>query len=334
MPALLAAARRAARARSSRAASRRSCSSRGGASRPFLLCRDCGHDFRCSQLQRRADRARPRTAPRLPLLRRARAAARALPRVRRRAARGDRRRHRAGRRPVRRDLSRTCRASSSTGTRRGAAARRPSSRTSSRAGRRCLIGTQMVAKGHDFPGRHRRRASSRPTRCCTSRTSARRRRRSSSSRRSRGAPGAAIRPAPSTSRRFTRAPRDLLAAAARRGRPSPRQELEFRRAFFYPPFCELAAILVSSPDRERAEAAAREHRTQRFRGGAGTSCGSRARRRLRSSGSRGAGASRSSCAPPTGGRSSRPSRPPSPSGPRPARRSRWTSIRRTCCSRG
>jgi primosomal protein N' (replication factor Y) len=37
-----------------------------------------------------------------------------------------------------------------------------------------------------------------------------------------------------------------------------RQELEFRRAFFYPPFCELAAILVSSVYRERAEEAARE----------------------------------------------------------------------------
>jgi primosomal protein N' (replication factor Y) len=37
-----------------------------------------------------------------------------------------------------------------------------------------------------------------------------------------------------------------------------RQELEFRRSFFYPPFCELAAILVSSEDRTRAEAAAAE----------------------------------------------------------------------------
>jgi primosomal protein N' (replication factor Y) len=33
-------------------------------------------------------------------------------------------------------------------------------------------------------------------------------------------------------------------------------ELEFRRTFFYPPFAELASILVSSPARERAEAAA------------------------------------------------------------------------------
>src|SRR5699024_8327354 len=33
-------------------------------------------------------------------------------------------------------------------------------------------------------------------------------------------------------------------------------ELEFRRAFFYPPFAELAAIVVSSADRDRADAAA------------------------------------------------------------------------------
>jgi primosomal protein N' (replication factor Y) len=34
------------------------------------------------------------------------------------------------------------------------------------------------------------------------------------------------------------------------------QELEFRRTFFYPPFSELAAVLVSSPARERAQAEA------------------------------------------------------------------------------
>ena len=36
------------------------------------------------------------------------------------------------------------------------------------------------------------------------------------------------------------------------------EELEFRRTFFYPPFSELAAILVSSPDREKAEQVAAE----------------------------------------------------------------------------
>jgi primosomal protein N' (replication factor Y) len=33
-------------------------------------------------------------------------------------------------------------------------------------------------------------------------------------------------------------------------------ELEFRRSFFYPPFSELASVLVSCADREKAEAAA------------------------------------------------------------------------------
>lgn len=33
-------------------------------------------------------------------------------------------------------------------------------------------------------------------------------------------------------------------------------ELEFRRAFFYPPFCELASVVVSSASREKAEEAA------------------------------------------------------------------------------
>ena len=119
---------------------------------PFLLCRDCGHDFRCSRcsvartVHERGQRAR------VSLLRGARAAARALPRVRRRTARGDRRRHRARGRPVRRSSSRVWRSvvlDRDTARRRGAAAvieEFQSGRAS------CLIGTQMVAKGHDFPG--------------------------------------------------------------------------------------------------------------------------------------------------------------------------------------
>ena len=34
------------------------------------------------------------------------------------------------------------------------------------------------------------------------------------------------------------------------------EELAFRRSFFYPPFAQLASIVVSSPDRDRAEASA------------------------------------------------------------------------------
>lgn len=37
-----------------------------------------------------------------------------------------------------------------------------------------------------------------------------------------------------------------------------RQELEFRKTFFYPPFCELASVVVSGADREKAHALARE----------------------------------------------------------------------------
>ncbi|HEY6099845.1 MAG TPA: primosomal protein N', partial [Anaeromyxobacter sp.] len=36
------------------------------------------------------------------------------------------------------------------------------------------------------------------------------------------------------------------------------EELKFRRAFFYPPFSELASVVTSSTDRERASAAAAE----------------------------------------------------------------------------
>jgi primosomal protein N' (replication factor Y) (superfamily II helicase) len=46
------------------------------------------------------------------------------------------------------------------------------------------------------------------------------------------------------------------------------EELAFRRSFFYPPFAELASVLASSPDRERAgEAASRIGEAFRTRGG-------------------------------------------------------------------
>jgi primosomal protein N' (replication factor Y) len=119
----------------------------------------------------------------------------------------------------------------------------------------CLIGTQMVAKGHDFP---RVTAvgvlsadtllnfpdfrSAEKTYQLVAQVSGRSGRGDS--------PGTvhvqtfhpqhpAIRMA---------AAHDLLGFAA--------QELEFRRAFFYPPFAELAAVLVSSTDRDRAQRAA------------------------------------------------------------------------------
>jgi primosomal protein N' (replication factor Y) len=45
----------------------------------------------------------------------------------------------------------------------------------------------------------------------------------------------------------------IVSAAAHDTDGFAEKELEFRRAFFYPPFSEMAAVLVSSPARERAE---------------------------------------------------------------------------------
>ena len=93
-------------------------------------------------------------------------------------------------------------------------------------------------------------------------------------------------------------------APRRRGVRSGRSST-FRRTFFYPPFCELAAILVSSPRPRTGRGRGRGDRARRFgppeRRRVG-SCASRARRPPRSSGSRGAGASRSSCGPATAAR--------------------------------
>ena len=95
---------------------------------PFLLCRDCGFDFRCAQCSVSAHGARPRAIARLPLLRRARAAARAVSRTA--AARSSRRSAPApsawptgSRRSSRESLTR-----SSTATRRAAAVPPRSSR--------------------------------------------------------------------------------------------------------------------------------------------------------------------------------------------------------------
>ena len=68
---------------------------------PFLLCRQCGTIFGAAGAASAADRPRPGPASRLPLLRGAGAAAAPLPRLRRRGARGDRRRHGARGRKVR-----------------------------------------------------------------------------------------------------------------------------------------------------------------------------------------------------------------------------------------
>jgi primosomal protein N' (replication factor Y) (superfamily II helicase) len=119
----------------------------------------------------------------------------------------------------------------------------------------CLIGTQMVAKGHDFP---RVTAvgvlsadtllnfpdfrSAEKTYQLVAQVSGRS---------GRGA-------SPGTVHVQTFHPQHpaIRMAAAHDLDGFAHQELEFRRAFFYPPFSELAAVLVSSPDRQRAESAA------------------------------------------------------------------------------
>jgi primosomal protein N' (replication factor Y) len=119
----------------------------------------------------------------------------------------------------------------------------------------CLIGTQMVAKGHDFPGVTAVgvlsadtmlhfpdfRASEKTFQLLAQ----------VAGRAGRGDAAGTVHvqtfhPQHPAIRRA--AEHDVAGFAA--------EELEFRRVFFYPPFCELAALLVSASDRERASEAA------------------------------------------------------------------------------
>jgi primosomal protein N' (replication factor Y) len=119
----------------------------------------------------------------------------------------------------------------------------------------CLIGTQMVAKGHDFPGvtavgvlsadtmlHFPDFRSSEKTFQLLAQVAGRAGRGDT--------PGTVhvqtFHPGHPAIRRA--AEHDVAGFAA--------AELEFRRTFFYPPFSELAAVLISSPDRDRAETAA------------------------------------------------------------------------------
>jgi len=121
----------------------------------------------------------------------------------------------------------------------------------------CLIGTQMVAKGHDFPAvtavgvlsadtllHFPDFRSGEKTFQLLAQVAGR-------AGRGEGAGTVQVQtfhPAHPAIRRA--AAHDVAGFAA--------AELEFRRVFFYPPFCELAAVLVSAGDRERAAEAARE----------------------------------------------------------------------------
>ena len=119
----------------------------------------------------------------------------------------------------------------------------------------CLIGTQMVAKGHDFPNVTAVgvlsadtllnfpdfRAAEKTFQLVAQVA---------------GRAGRGDRPGTVHVQTFHPQHPAIRSAALHDVDGFCRQELEFRRAFRYPPFSELASILVSSPDRERAETAA------------------------------------------------------------------------------
>jgi primosomal protein N' (replication factor Y) len=121
----------------------------------------------------------------------------------------------------------------------------------------CLIGTQMVAKGHDFPGvtavgvlsadtmlHFPDFRSSEKTFQLLAQVAGRA---------GRGDAAGTVHV-----QTFHPAHPAIRHAAEHDVAGFASAELEFRRAFFYPPFSELAALLVSAPDRERAAAAAGE----------------------------------------------------------------------------
>ncbi len=121
----------------------------------------------------------------------------------------------------------------------------------------CLIGTQMVAKGHDFPGvtavgvlsadtmlHFPDFRSSEKTFQLLAQVA--------------GRAGRGDTPGTVHVQTFHPAHPAIRRASEHDVAGFAEAELEFRRAFFYPPFSELAAVLVSSPDRERAESAAAE----------------------------------------------------------------------------
>jgi primosomal protein N' (replication factor Y) len=119
----------------------------------------------------------------------------------------------------------------------------------------CLIGTQMVAKGHDFPGvtavgvlsadtmlHFPDFRSAEKTFQLLAQVA--------------GRAGRGDTPGTVHVQTFHPGHPAIRRAAEHDVAGFAQAELEFRRAFFYPPFSELAAVLVSSPDRDRAESAA------------------------------------------------------------------------------
>ena len=121
----------------------------------------------------------------------------------------------------------------------------------------CLIGTQMVAKGHDFPNVTAVgvlsadsilnfpdfRAAEKTFQLLAQVS---------------GRAGRGAEPGTVHVQTFHPGHPSIRGAAVHDVDGFAQGELEFRRSFFYPPFSELASVLVSSPDREKAEAAAAE----------------------------------------------------------------------------
>ncbi|MGE5414334.1 MAG: primosomal protein N', partial [Syntrophomonadaceae bacterium] len=116
----------------------------------------------------------------------------------------------------------------------------------------CLIGTQMVAKGHDFPrvtavGVLSADAllhfpdfrSGEKTFQLLAQVA--------------GRAGRGTEPGPVHVQTFHPSHPAIRRAAEHDVAGFAAAELEFRRTFFYPPFAELAAVHVASPDRGRAE---------------------------------------------------------------------------------
>jgi primosomal protein N' (replication factor Y) len=121
----------------------------------------------------------------------------------------------------------------------------------------CLIGTQMVAKGHDFPGvtavgvlsadtllHFPDFRSGEKTFQLLAQVA--------------GRAGRGAEPGTVHIQTFHPAHPAIRFATAHDVDAFARSELEFRRAFFYPPYSELAAILVASGDRDRAAEAAED----------------------------------------------------------------------------
>jgi primosomal protein N' (replication factor Y) len=119
----------------------------------------------------------------------------------------------------------------------------------------CLIGTQMVAKGHDFPGVTAVGVLSADTLLNFPDFRAAERTFQLVSQVS-GRAGRGDRPGTVHVQTFHPDHPAIRRAASHDLDGFAAVELEFRRTFFYPPFADLASILVSSPARDRAQEAA------------------------------------------------------------------------------